>query len=1187
EPLRNSRTGVYVGISTSEYARNRTMAQADAWSGTGNLLSLAAGRIASILGLQGPAMAVDTACSSGLVAVHLAMQSLRSGESHLALAGGVHLLLSAESTVVAARLRALSPRGRCHSFSAEADGYVRGEGGGFLLLKRLSAAQADGDNILAVLKGSAVGHDGPSNGLTAPNGLAQQQVIRDALQDAGWEAASVAYVEAHGTGTPLGDPIELNALRAVFPGPLGVGSVKSNLGHLEAAAGIAGLQKVILSLQKDQLPASLHCERPTTAVPWDRLAVVRRLQPWREGPRRAGVSAFGLSGTNAHVLVEAGSPRELPRATVPFVRRPCWWEPALAGQPVPGPAPQQRVELSLSGWPLLAEHRIHGEVVVPAAFFVSVLVAVARERLGLVQGQVEDVLFLRPLVLGAPTELFVGIEEEKGSWKLRICSPEGSGWRELVRGRCRAAGPQRVGMWRLDAAAMPLDLGPFYRGLEEAAVIWGPGWRRVERAFHVSDETVVQITNPEGPAVPLHPVLLDNAFGAALARGLMEGEGWGEAPFLPFSLGRLRWSGAVGSRAWSRSVPQAVGSESTTVNLEIYEEEGQVRIEVEGLAFKRARRSAFLGEEEVAPLPPAPLGEAKAASPSPEKSPPLLDISALVQQAVTEVLGLNSPAPADRPLRDLGMDSLMAIELRTALADGTGLKLPATLAFDHPTLGELVHFLKHQLLPQADEAPAAVPPVRAPVVLPATPHNAAAAEPIAIVSMACRFPGGANSPEEFWELLRAGRDSITEIPPERWDAARYYSGSLGQTGSLYCTRAGLIDQDVQTFDASFFGIRAREARQMDPQQRLLLELVWESLGRAGIDPASLSGSRTGVFLGMSSNDYVHRQLHDHGTDWIDAYTATGNAPSIAAGRISYLLGLQGPSLSLDTACSSALVALHLACQSLRAGECDMAIVGGVNLILSPLVSLYFSQLNALSSDGICRSFDAAADGYVRGEGAGVVLLRRQELVGDLPIQGWIRGSAVGQDGRSNGLTAPSGPAQERVIRAALQQAGLSPAELGYVETHGTGTPLGDPIEAATLSRVFGEAHPKFPIGSVKTNLGHLEAAAGMAGLIKLILSLQQGSLPPHLHFKNPNPAIPWEHLRVPTTLEPWPGPRRAGLSAFGFAGTNSHVVVEAPAEPPPPPLPLRPWQRQRYWAEHPPRRQTAGIRETIKRGSNV
>jgi acyl transferase domain-containing protein len=356
------------------------------------------------------------------------------------------------------------------------------------------------------------------------------------------------------------------------------------------------------------------------------------------------------------------------------------------------------------------------------------------------------------------------------------------------------------------------------------------------------------------------------------------------------------------------------------------------------------------------------------------------------------------------------------------------------------------------------------------------------------------------------------------------------------------------------------------------------------LWRAGIDPKELSGSRTGVFLGMSSNDYVHRQLHDHGTDWIDAFTATGNAPSIAAGRISYLLGLQGPSLSLDTACSSALVALHLACQSLREGECDQAIVGGVNLILSPLVSLYFSQLNALSSEGICRSFDAGADGYVRGEGAGVILLRRQENVGTLPVQAWVCGSAVGQDGRSNGLTAPSGPAQERVILAALQQAGLGPSELGYVETHGTGTPLGDPIEARALSHIFGAADKKFPIGSVKTNLGHLEAAAGMAGLIKVMLALQNGALPPHLNFKKPNPAIPWEHLRVPTRLEPWPGPRRAGVSAFGFGGTNSHVVIEGPHTPPPPPLPCRPWLRQRYWADAPEqtRRQPAGFREPTK-----
>src|SRR5262245_33834312 len=380
-------------------------------------------------------------------------------------------------------------------------------------------------------------------------------------------------------------------------------------------------------------------------------------------------------------------------------------------------------------------------------------------------------------------------------------------------------------------------------------------------------------------------------------------------------------------------------------------------------------------------------------------------------------------------------------------------------------------------------------------------------EPIAVVGIGCRFPG-ARGPEAFWRLLRRGVDAIREVPVDRWDIDSYYDPNPDATGKMATRWGGFLDE-VDRFDASFFGIAPREAVMMDPQQRLLLEVTWEALEHAGQAPGGLEGSPVGVFVGVSTGDYI-RVIPD--PQQAGPYLVTGNSFSVAAGRVSYLLGLQGPSIAVDTACSSSLVTVHLACQSLRNDECRMALAGGVNVILAPEVMINFSQARMMAADGRCKTFDAAADGYVRGEGCGVVVLKRLSdavAAGDRIIA-IIRGSAVNQDGRSNGLTAPNGPAQEAVIRRALAEAGVKPDELGYLETHGTGTPLGDPIEVHALGRVLGkERREPLAIGSVKTNFGHLEAAAGIAGLIKVALSLEREELPPHLHLKKKNPHIAW------------------------------------------------------------------------------
>lgn len=430
-----------------------------------------------------------------------------------------------------------------------------------------------------------------------------------------------------------------------------------------------------------------------------------------------------------------------------------------------------------------------------------------------------------------------------------------------------------------------------------------------------------------------------------------------------------------------------------------------------------------------------------------------------------------------------------------------------------------------------------------------------AKESIAVIGMSCRFPGGANSPDLYWDLLKSGRDAISEVPPSRWISADYLSDDRAAPGRMYCSKAGFLDIPVDAFDASFFGISPKEANALDPQQRLLLELSWEAIEHAGIAPDCLKNTRTAVYVGMSGDDYSRHHRHSGNLESIDAYSLTGSTSSTAAGRISYTLGLHGPCITLDTACSSSLVALHLATRSLRAKESDMALVGGVNLILSPEVHIAFSKLQAISADGKCRTFDAAANGYVRSEGCAVVLLKREADAlrdGDR-ILAVIKGTATNQDGKTSGLAAPSGRAQQAVIKEALADADLQHHEIDYVEAHGTGTSLGDPIEVEALAQTVGANRPQsLKVGSAKSNIGHMEPVAGLGGLLKIILSLQHEAIPGNLHFHTPNPHIMWGEpaIEVLTKQTPWPKgekPRYAGLSAFGFSGSNAHIVI---AEPP-------------------------------------
>ncbi|HEX8703935.1 MAG TPA: beta-ketoacyl synthase N-terminal-like domain-containing protein, partial [Myxococcaceae bacterium] len=1184
--LAGSRTGVFVGISVSDYSflSGTNPSGIDPYTATGWGFAFSAGRISYTLGLQGPSMALDTACASSLVAVQLACQSLRAGECSTAIAGGVMLLLSPLSFVMLSRLRALSPDARCKTFDAQANGIARGEGCGVVVLKRLSDAQRDGDRVLATLLGGAVSHDGASSGFTVPNGSAQQAVIREALGAARVKPEEVGYVEAHGTGTSLGDPIEIDALAAAYgegrsaSSPLWVGSAKTNLGHLESAAGMAGLLKAVLAVQGGELFPHLHLREPNPHIAWDRLPVrvAGASTRWRDGVRRiAGVSSFGMSGTNAHMLVAAFEPpapqpaahRERPLHLLTLSAKSGVALEVLAGQYGAALASGSEGDFCFTA----NSGRSHFE---HRAAVLGTSASELREKLRALQQS--GALSASP-TRAEPPKLAVVFPGE-GSGPVRVgrglleCEPV---FRDAL-ARCdavlRAELPMPLlsvlfpgegapdarseeplcaqtalfaveyGLWTLwrswgvtpyavmghgvgvlasacAAGALSLEsaLGlVLARARCSSAAPGSPEWTRYEQAAraaasspgslrvvsHVTGHSVdtqrrtdahAWCTEAREPArlestrkaleeLGAGPVLELGAASSPGWLGSLTGEGRDEEQLLT-TLAELYARGVAID--WS-AVHLGRGHRLTTLPTYPFQRQ---RYWVASAQPERSDRAADVPSEAHAGGPPqldAPHIRALQSAP-PRKRRELL--AAHVEAALRAVLALSPAEPIDsrRGFVTLGVDSLMSAELRRRLADALGHPLSATVAFDHPTVEAMVAFLLRELpyLKDAQEE------TRSSTAVPAASEQHAR-EPVAIVGMACRFPGGANDVEGYWSLLRDGVDGTSEMPAERWDADALYSPERGTPGKMSTRRGGFLSGvPFDGFDAEFFGTAPREAAAMDPQQRLLLEVAWEALENAGCVPEQLAATRTAVMVGIASSDYLGLQNQGPLTR-LEPYMVTGNAHSCAAGRLSYTLGLQGPSLSVDTACSSSLVAAHLGCQALRNGEADVALVGGVNMMLAPEPFIYFSQAGALASDGRCKTFDAAGDGYARGEGCGIVVLKRlsDALRDGDRIRGVIRGSAVNHDGRTSALSVPNGPAQEAVIRQAYANAGVEPARVVYVEAHAAGTPLGDPIEMQALAAALGDgrsAERPLLVGSVKTNIGHLEASAGVAGLIKGVL----------------------------------------------------------------------------------------------------
>ncbi len=1123
------KVGVFTGVMHKDYSLvgNDAIAKGGLVPLSLNNASIA-NRVSYFCDFHGPSMVVDTACSSSLVAVHLALQSIRLGESEVALAGGVNLSLHSGKYLTYGLVDMHSSDGYCKAFGKGGDGYVSAEGVGAVLLKPLPQAIRDGDHIYAVIKGSSINHVGSVSGMTVPSPVAQAAMIEECLAKTGIDARTLSYIEAHGTGTSLGDPIEMQGLVKAFSAYTddkqfcSIGSVKSNIGHAEAAAGISGLTKLALQFKHKTLVPSLHAEEPNPYIDLQHspFFVQRNVGVWKRPeirkagevvsyPRRAGISSFGASGTNAHIILEEYIPIEVESPEIADI---------------------DTVEHAFM-IPLSAKSKESLKAGAATLFhYVSRLLAEKRQPLTGKESQKD--------LLNLAYTLQVG----------RVAMDE----RVLFIAKGVESLAEQIGAYLKDDGT-----GPFFQGNAK------------RNATH---SALLKYLNSQQ--------LLEE--GKRSHNFDQLGEAWVNGVDLPWSQLYERGHNYYGRK------PRRISLPTYSFAKEYYWIPQTAKVE-EALAPKEAGTASNMA------TPPEGrfVTPARAQSASEAEEP---DSELLLEKIVNKLKMLFAGIvkfSADtidekERLESYGIDSIMIVELNKQLAEVYG-ELPATLFYEYQTLEALAGCLCGEYRERSiawtgirrvaadDQLSKQNASVRTKDAFPvpaihrensrksANPVQHSTAEkqePVAIIGVSGRYPQAANL-REYWANLQSGKDCITEVPGDRWNMPDFFHADSATAASLGKSygKWGSFIEGFADFDPRFFSLSPKEVRAMDPQIRLFLESCWQVLEDAGYTKEQLMkwyNGNVGVFAGVTRAGFslYAPELGKNGQYPLNTMSAVAN-------RASYLLNLKGPSVPVDTMCSSSLTAIHQACESLTKGECEMAIAGGVNLLMHPAEYVMLSANNFLSTDGRCRSFGAGGDGYVPGEGVGTVLLKplSRAIEDQDQIYAVIRGSSINHGGKTNGYTVPNPVAQGELVRSALDRAGINAREVSYIEAHGTGTPLGDPIEIAGLKQAFGADTSDTQycaIGSAKSNIGHLEAAAGIAGLTKIILQMKHGMLAPSLHATALNPNIHFEKspFFVQQTLSEWKRPvvavngekreltRIAGISSFGAGGANAHVILE-------------------------------------------
>lgn len=1098
--------GVFAGVFWNHYELySAEMSQQGQPSAFGTNSASIANMVSYHLNFHGPSMALDSMCSSSLTAVHLACESIKRGECHYAVAGGVNLVTHPHKYVFLKEAQFLSSEGKCRSFGKDGDGYVPGEGVGAVLMTSVAEARKQGYPIYAVIKGSALNHSGRTSGATVPDPVAQSEVILNALASAHIDPATLSYIETHGTGTSLGDPIELQALERAFRKAgsteqqfCAIGSLKSNIGHLEAAAGIAGLTKLLLQLKHQEIFPSLHAEPLNPLIPfgstsfyvqhqgkvWDR-PVITNNNIATEIPLRAGISSFGANGSNAHVIVEE------------YVSVPALIE-------------QQHNN----------DHQ--RPVIIP-------LSAQTEERLQVYAQKLLD------FVHTADTSL----DLHNLAYTL-----------QLGRTEMKA----RVAFHIVDIADLKQQLNAFIqkKTVDNASQILTIPDDQAERAFFISQLIAKQewhtLANSWTQGVKIDWMVLYPDQECQFIH----------APTYPFRRNRY-WVPDIDSSNLSTKQQVSTAPQASLEEEEI--EEGTVSsLHEQSIEEHGSTDSSSIVEGHV---------------------------STLIKTTAAKILKVQIiDIENDVELSEYGFDSILFTQLADQLNHQLQTDLTPAHFFEQTTIQQITAFLiehystaikvffgdpvKQRTQPTkptnsnvSTSSKSKGSPIQKSAVPAVSSLSVDQQEPIAIIGMSAKFPQ-AEDIHQFWDNLVSGKDCISEIPSNRWDWKQHF-GDPNQNNHKTNIKWGGFIEGIDEFDPLFFGISPREAVHMDPQQRLLMMYVWKAIEDAGYTASSLAGTQLGIFVGTGSSGY--NVMMAQANENVEAYSITANVPSVGPNRMSHFLNVHGPSQPIETACSSSLVAIHRAVNAIRSGDCDTAVTGGVNTILSLDAHISLNKAGMLSADGRCKTFSDQADGYARGEGVGMIFLKKltdAEADGD-HIYGVIRGSYENHGGKAGSLTAPNPKAQTALLKTAFSRSGISPDTISFIETHGTGTPLGDPIEINTLKSAFqsSSGEPPVPdhsigycgIGSVKTNIGHLEMAAGIAGVIKVLLQMKHQKLVKSLHAETVNPYIHLENspFYIVKSTRDWHRlqnengqeiPRRAGISSFGFGGSNAHVVLE-------------------------------------------